>query len=366
MVGNKTFVGLCCALMSAGFIGTGLVLADILPKPLQTPPGTETSRFAATFVGKDQLLTAYQWIRVALLHSPPPSTLIGRDGWLYYRSEAVGDGNSINDFMGRDVPDISTVQRWKAVLEERSDTLRRRGIAYVPVITPNAVTIYPEHLPPEVLRAQGATRADAIVAAMPQVLDLRAVLKARKSQEDVFYASNTHWNDAGAFAGYEAITARIAASFPNVPAYPRTDFAEVPGRRNGEVAFMAGRLVAGEPYAVVYLEPRKEYPARCSDTGEAVLAPGSLRGTEPVNAIITNWMWTDSRCPSRRFVQENPALPKAVVFHDSFMIALGPFLAQSFREVLFVLGPYDQAVVERESPDIVVHEATERYADKMF
>jgi hypothetical protein len=66
-------------------------------------------------------------------------------------------------------------------------------------------------------------------------------------------------------------------------------------------------------------------------------------------------------------VSERPdsRLPRAIVFHDSFGIALVPYLAESFGRVLFVPSSrFDPDLVLRERADVVIQEEAERYLAK--
>lgn len=358
-------------MMALGLSGTLAVMAKLLPAPLLAPPQPAASIFANDFVGRDQLLIAYQWIRLHVLRSVPPSVVIGRHGWLYYRSEAAGDGWTLYDFMGSGTPDPGSLAKWKKTIVDRRLDLEARGIRYLAFVAPNQASIYPENLPREIRNKKGSTRLDAIIAAMPsEVLDLRPVLIARKSVENVYDSSDTHWNDVGAFVAYQAVTARLAMWFSNITPMHRSDFRERALPRTREIEAMIGAW-AGTPQPSVYLDPLKSFAAHCAESGERVLAPGMMRDpNEPRSApndwTPRNWIWKNGRCPSGRFVQDNPALPKGVVFYDSFMIALNPFLSQNFREVLYVRNPFDPSTVAREQPDVVIQEVTERYAPLLF
>jgi hypothetical protein len=56
-------------------------------------------------------------------------------------------------------------------------------------------------------------------------------------------------------------------------------------------------------------------------------------------------------------------LPRLVMFHDSFGTALKPFLAEHFARALFEFQAmaFDESILEREKPDLVIQEITERY-----
>jgi hypothetical protein len=59
---------------------------------------------------------------------------------------------------------------------------------------------------------------------------------------------------------------------------------------------------------------------------------------------------------------DDPRLPRAVMFHDSFVVAMLPFLSEHFRRIAYVWDPdFHPDVVEREQPEIVLHELVERW-----
>lgn len=60
---------------------------------------------------------------------------------------------------------------------------------------------------------------------------------------------------------------------------------------------------------------------------------------------------------------KDKALPKLLVFQDSFGEALLKFLSYHFRESVFIQSDsYSSAIIEKESPDVVIFEIVERYA----
>ena len=59
--------------------------------------------------------------------------------------------------------------------------------------------------------------------------------------------------------------------------------------------------------------------------------------------------------------REDSQIPRAVVFRDSFSTALIPFLSEHFGRIVY-LWQYDldAEVIERERPDVVILQMTER------
>src|SRR5262249_29117353 len=159
-------------------------------------------------------------------------------------------------------------------------------------------SVYPEHLPASVRRVGSKTRLDQLVEREQRpggvpLLDLRGPLREAKARERVFHRTDTHWNERGAFAAYQAVGNALAGWFPQVRPLPRSAFASVstvtPG---GDLAVMLG-LSALLPEERLGLEPRVALQAH------------------PVPR-------TDKTLPYVRacYECEDPALPRAVVFHD--------------------------------------------------
>jgi hypothetical protein len=57
----------------------------------------------------------------------------------------------------------------------------------------------------------------------------------------------------------------------------------------------------------------------------------------------------------------DPGLPRAVVYHDSFTNWIIPALSEHFRRIVYVWDyKIDQALLERERPDVVIQAIVER------
>ncbi|MCJ7623530.1 MAG: hypothetical protein MUO76_08490 [Anaerolineaceae bacterium] len=59
---------------------------------------------------------------------------------------------------------------------------------------------------------------------------------------------------------------------------------------------------------------------------------------------------------------DNSDLPSAVIFRDSFMNALRPFLSDCFSRAVYKSGfTIDLDLIEEEAPDVVIFEIAQRY-----
>jgi hypothetical protein len=168
-----------------------------------------------------------------------------------------------------------------------------------------------------------------------RVLDLRPALLAGKARERIYHRTDTHWNDRGAFIGYEQIVRALAPDVPGLRPPVRDRFEPVAVRSRGlDLAGMLGltRLLTEEDLMLV---PRR---------------PAASRIVEPRRP--------NRRLMHARVVTEAPARgPRAVVFMDSFGAGLIPFLSEEFSRVVYLWQTnVDPAVIRAERADVVIQE----------
>jgi alginate O-acetyltransferase complex protein AlgJ len=217
------------------------------------------------------------------------------------------------------------------------------------VIAPNKETIYPEFMPASLNRVRDTTRLDQLVAHMRArssvaIVDPRAALRSAKTGGAVYFRTDTHWNDAGAWLLHREILAQLHSWYPEVEPAPAVPLARVSRGWSGDLATMLGlegRL--GEDRLLLE-------PPRVSQAADP--------GPRPLD-------------PQRRLsAAERPIASRlrVVMFHDSFGLSLQPLLSESCARIVFSSGPtdwrlnFDPALVERERPAVVIQEIAERFA----
>jgi hypothetical protein len=318
-----------------------------------------TKSFAAKFPFSKEARREFDIIRYLLLRAVPPQYLVGRQGWVFYRPEVVyggGDGEVLTDYLGELVPSQAVVQTWCDNLRSRRAWLEKRGIVPITIIAPNKMTVYGDYLPYGLASKYGRTRVDALMQnCKDQVIDVRSALSDARTQSEVYYPQGTHWTSFGAYVAYRAIAEKLAGSRTEIEPIPLTFFAT---KRHAETADAFYYILRPSPQDE--LEPRHAFPAWSEASGDH--APLLYPGWEPIPR--SEWLKPAGQFLVTRSSDEN--LPTAVVFHDSFArYWLVGFLAQHFRRAVFVWGPFDPAIVERESPNVIVIESAERYFTRL-
>ena len=351
------FLGLLALPLGAGWLGDSSGISRTENRRLAQAPDLEArweswasfpKRSEAYFddhLGlRESMIRNFTRFNIALFGvSPTDKLVLGREDWLFF-----GDANAIAHVRGVDPLGPGELARWRRVLEERRDWLAERGIAYLLILVPDKHEIYAEYLPPSLSPATETRPLDQLASYLAtesdiDVLDLRAPLLAEKAARRVYHRTDTHWNDAGAYAAYRATLDRLREILPR-------------------------------------LENARELKVRRGVEDQPGLGLASLVGLEdiyPEEVLIAEPV--DSRAEIAREYQagyerrvrtlspfahgvSDSKLPRAVMFRDSFANALVPYLSEHFRRILYVWNrDVDPRVVATEKPDIVIQQIVGRF-----
>jgi hypothetical protein len=259
--------------------------------------------------------------------------LQGDDGWLF-----ISEIDSIMEkHRGEVTLSATDLERWRRTLELREAWVEKKGAAYRFALSPNKVAVYGEHLPnatassrrPWALLSKYMARNSSL-----EMLDPTPILKAHKKDRDVYFRTDEHWNDFGAWLAYRQLMADLPAEL-RVKVVEEEDLA--PRRRS----FIGG-------LAAVLDDPPSEEVVRYDvrEPSAAMLFENKTKGRGKVQV----------------FENRRRDLPRAVMYRDSFGSFMLPFLAESFSRLVVVSSRaliFD--LVEVEMPDLVLTQMVERY-----
>jgi len=301
---------------------------------LRALPEQLTRYFEDHFAFRQRMVRWQAVVRLRVLGvSPSKAVIKGRDGWLFY-----ADDGAMTDYAEAAPFTSAELEQWRDTLQDTSDWLRAQGIAYVFVIAPDKHVIYPEYMP-ETIRRAAISRIDELVSHLREhstvrVVDLRPPLLAAKTRERLYHRTDTHWNDRGAFVGYQSILDALTEDFPALRHPSRSAFE--PRVVQSEGLDLAGMLGLTEVLSEEDLVLVPRHP--------------TARILEPLHP--------NRRLTHGRIVTDAPNRgPRALVFMDSFGPALVPFLSEEFSRVVYLWQDnIDPQVVEQERPQVVIQE----------
>ena len=309
------------------------------PKHPQKTATTFEKYFNDNFGLRGGLLFANKALRYFVLKtSGSDAVVIGKNGWHFFREHP-----NLNELRNAKLFSEDGVRKWAKALQARSDFAKQHGAKYVFVLAPDTKTVYPDQLPAWIPAQESRSRTDQLFEELAahtdvQFIDLRPTLKEVRD-EPIYYRTDTHWTELGAFYAYQAIMAKMRVLFPeqaeNFNPLPLSYFYIVPTTFSGDLAIMLG-----------------------------------LQGlvTEETISLVphTTWQATmrQGKYTERNFVTENlqrPHAPKLLLFRDSFVNALQAPLAEHFSTTRFRWSyAFERRHIIRDKPDIVIQIMVER------
>lgn len=315
----------------------------------------EISSFSAGFENfiNDQmpvrnfLFRLFRDIKVRLFNtSPLPERVaIGKNGWFFIgnaNSDAIREAKGLVRFTDHEL------SRCVDNLKNVNTSLKNKGIGFYFAIAPGKATVYGKYLP--IISSKGPTKAQQLKEALRQTevpfIEIHEDTR-QFSGSGIYYKLDSHWNQAGAFLAYRSIIEYIRKDFPDVSMLSINDFDidTVPGKIRD-----LARILQMEITEYTYIfRPKFEVSA--------------VEQTKRYNVPET--FPFDKRYYETRFFNPKEKY-KLLVFGDSFMVNLFPFLVHSFGESICIRGRMDNGIIANEHPDFVIFETVERDIDKLL
>ncbi|HUG33151.1 MAG TPA: hypothetical protein VMJ90_00165 [Anaerolineales bacterium] len=288
-----------------------------------------------SFYPRGRLIAWTSNLRLAIGDRVFPKVIAGDDGWLVYTAE-----NDIDDYQKIGLFSDEQLAVFQQNLDALSEAYAERGIELIVVIAPNKNTIYPERVPVQIPVLGNESRLDQVISYLrangnEQIVDLRPALLAAKHERQMYYATDTHWNDYGAYIAYAALL-EAAGIEPR----PQSDFD--PATREPGLLDLSDNIGATIlPESKIQFAPLFDLRASFKN-----LNLGGRR-------LMLSYVRDDS-------------LPDLVMYYDSFFFNVIPLLGEHFHHGLYVQnytggGLWNLSWVDERQPDVVIIEFAERY-----
>jgi len=319
------------------FIGAFLAVLIVPLGNLDLNPQTlETS-----FFGRLRLIRAITNLRVAIGDRIFANAIIGKDGWLFQTSERV-----VQDYQN----DIPFTEKQLAELQQNLDEIaaifQKQGTSLLIVVAPNKSSIYPDYMPSELQLMRPQSRFDQVVQYLrqhgqTQILDLRPELIANRKEQQVYYKTDSHWTEYGAYIAYREILNALQPAHPELIPRALSDFKPVSmGLVSMDLAGLIGSVSIKEE--------------------KIVLTP----------LVETKTTWHNLQLDDGRWItmtwNPNENLPKAVIYYDSFLYPIIPWFNDHFSQITFIphyanKSTWNLSWVSQEKADVVIVEIAEKY-----
>lgn len=270
----------------------------------------------------------------------------GKGNWLFYKGDDSG-----KLFQNEKMFTDDQISHINDNLHKEKNWLQSHGIGYYVFIAPNKADVYGEYYKSGIHKRAGADRVEVLESKLsgevPVVYPL-AQLKENKGKGLIYWKNDTHWSELGAYYGYLALMEPIRKVYTDIPLLTSEEmqFTEVSHER-GDLSGMLG-INDKHLFHEKYFKP---VPLNGYHFKEIEVKKRPNGNEEFIRTINSS------------------AKYKVIVFRDSFSSNLLPYLSESFGEVIYIwdhnMNKYTE-LIEKEKPDIVIHEMVSRYADSLL
>jgi len=277
--------------------------------------------------------------------------LRGESNWYFYTGDRL-----LKDYTGKNLLNDKDLENWVLAYNEKQKWLEEKGIRYLLVVPPDKQSIYGELLGEPWVSNKGMTRFTQIKNRLSDdesfvLVDLGPILLENKSGEMLYWKSDTHWTPYGAYLAYQVIAKKIESLFPGTHFKQDFTFTQAITRKcesgKDRCGDLTNMLLDFDSFDETYRNIARFSPCAIRSSGDLPLSD--------INTEDKDYYFS-TRCRTGQL--------KALVFKDSFFIALTPYFSENFQKVIYLSKEYDQKIIEEIlstfKPDIVIEEKLER------
>lgn len=284
-------------------------------------------------------------------HVENDKAFLGQEKWLFYKGD-----KSVELFQNRLQFTNCQLEVIHRNLLHIKSYLSNHNCDFYVLVAPNKADVYGEYYKKGIHKVRNEDRLHFLKCYLEsqqnpfKVIYPLSELNNHKSDGLMYYKTDTHWSEAGAYVGYLALMEEIRKQHPNI------DFLSP-----NQMKYSGKNKPSGDLTAMLNLNNKHWY-----DKDEYI-------NPEPHKGFHYSVEETIPKKGGRkdyfiRTVNQNKK-GKVLVFRDSFSSALIPYVSETFGEVIYI-WTHDLngniKLVEKEKPDIVIHELVSRYTQDLL
>ena len=255
----------------------------------------------------------------------------GRDGWLFLRMSRADSEHG---------PGREKLDEYLATYNREAAVCRELGIQYRLLVIPAKENVYSEYLPerigawvtPETTMTPAGrfliTKGNDI-----PVVDLMKRFRREKSTADLYFKTDSHWNEFGGFVATEELMASLNPE--HVPTPYRIEEHSTDGGNEAKILGIQETVREFYPRIVI------------NDSRQATMADRSPIQMDTINLGGFDKASLKTVCPTAPF-------GSAMIFHDSFGVALVPFISRQFRKCTFVWHAFEPEFIQSDRPEFII------------
>ncbi|MNZ23069.1 hypothetical protein D3C78_401720 [compost metagenome] len=285
------------------------------------------------------------------ISTSPKDVIIGKNNWMFLGDWYAG---SVSSHRGLLTPSKSQIEEISKQRQHWKKFAKSRNSDFYVTVSPNKEDVYDEFLPdwaragdkknfPAIMREE---HDDALIYLYDQILQAKS-----KYSVPIYYRTDSHWNELGAWEGYKYMASRIKLDHPDLVFLTDKDISiDESGRKpGGDLAnflFMKNLTTDGEPHVSIANDP--------------------VIGVLDIDKNATKYHGPNKRLDASLtplIVSSSSALndKRVLWLHDSYGQALSPYMSATFKETYRQhWGPIMQdrakfeALIDSYKPDLII------------
>lgn len=267
----------------------------------------------------------------------PVKVIVGKNDFLFLGNNFKNVVKKSSGFLLFSKKELLNI---KESIQEKRDWLKSENIAFYIAIAPNKHIVYKENLPFKFSKMQ--TQKEQLISYIKEeinfdIIDLGKQFARKKTENRLYQKQGSHWNELGAFYGYQTLMNVISKNFP-IKKMELSDYIIKSEKKIGDISKMMN--LTNKKNVITLIQKNKT----------------------KIDTITSNY-YNDINIDEKRFKNSTKKY-KILIFRDSFSINLLPYLNQTFGECTYIWSNrFDKDLILKEQPDIVILENVERYLD---
>ena len=260
----------------------------------------------------------------------------GIENWLFWSEALIWDS-----YLGRSGFSEDHLAGWSDLINEMKNDADHYKADFVATIVPNKVSIYPEFAPDRFGNKSPLNFYDYLFKTQEyseiNFINLKSPLIDAKQLGPLYYKTDTHWNNRGAFIAYQTLLRDLPYKI-----LEQKTLGQEEQKFSGDLARFTNT---------------KTYETISDITIPKVDGFSQRRLNNP--AILDEWQ-------TKIYERNGSDGPVVVVIGDSFSVRYVELLKHSFNSVILVhhkLGAFKTDEIYIHNPDVVILSPVERYSE---
>jgi hypothetical protein len=297
--------------------------------------------FNDRFNGREKMVFYYNKFRnkFGVNYNNNPKLFMGKDGWIFYRgNDSMRNYQNIVLFSDKELKVIASY------LQNINDWAQINGKKFYYLIAPDKHRIYGEYYPDYIMKR--ALDKDGKTVQLINYLRTHTsvnviypydILYEHKKDGLLYWKTDTHWNELGAYWGYRALMESIDKDFNIEPLI----YQEMKDsyKYRGDLSNMYAGFLKDDGTIYSIPDYKKEYTSNSNDPEASdILLENKTKNT------------------------------RMMIFGDSFVVSMVPYLGASFEKVYLSRREIRQSYAKfiKENVDIIVIEMVERGVSHIY